>query len=647
MEKTSFVCTGSKSSSRAFVYSELPRKRSNEEFFAFFLSTDPARRDKLKWLFRKAISTSRMGTARNYFLKFLNKITEKVQQDSDLLDGSIILLMIKRGQRVHLLYNRGVRIVHWNGSRREEGSESILTPLKLDAGIEQPDLFDKKTEELFFLRRIDRLTGNHTILFVPSEEFAARYREEFLDSVFFPSFKVSEGENVNLETEYDIPGIHWNMEKRRTEEKERFSDKMKKMNVSIPIITGIAAAIIAILIFFNPFGGDDGAEVGNGNLLFSAQDDPAQETSADNNTEAPEETGTPGTERAEGETVQQNRGGSPAESLPGQSGAAEKLKLVRIWRKKFERPVTSSPATDGKGIIFGCRDGYLYSYSGDGTARWKYNFNSGVGSSPVMVPGGRVTCADYQGDLACLETQTGEKVWELALGSKVVSTPASLGKLLFVGTMSGDLHCVDADTGSEVWKRKLGDGIWSSIWAEGDYVVAATVDGFIKKLDRNGKIIWSETPGRDIYSTPLCIPGEDLIVIGTNKGLISAFRLSDGVLKWQYSVNDEVRSTPAAHGDNIVLGTDDGKVYCFNIEGRMKWMQDIGMAVRSKPLLMDGVVYITSYESKLTAIDLSTGNVLAEYPVESRIYSSPLYYDGKIFFGTNGGFFHSVEVVSG
>ncbi|MFO7915925.1 MAG: PQQ-binding-like beta-propeller repeat protein [Candidatus Krumholzibacteriales bacterium] len=647
MEKTSFVCAGSRASTRAFVYSELPRKRSKEEFFAFFLSADSSGRETLKWLFRKAISTSRMGTARNYFLKFMNKISEKVEPDTDLFNGSIILLMIKRGDRIHLLHNRGVKIIHWDGSGREEGSEDIFTPLDLNGGVEQHDLFDKSTEELFSLKRIDRLAGNHTILFVPSEEFAARYREEFLDSVFFPSFGTGEGGNIKLETECDIPGIHWNMDERGAAEKERFSDRMKKMNVSIPIITGIIAAIIAIFIFFNPFGGNDQDEAGRENLLFSAQEDIEREPSADNAAGPSDESGAQEDAEAGEESIQAKSGGNRVESQEDQSAASIKLKMVRSWRKKFERPVTSSPATDGSGIIFGCRDGYLYSYSGDGTSRWKYNFNAGVGSSPVIVPGRRVVCADYQGDLACLETETGEKVWELPLGSKVVSTPASIGKLLFVGSMNGDLHCIDTDTGKEVWKRKLGDGIWSSIWAEGDHIVAATVDGFIKKLDRNGGIIWSETPGRDIYATPLCIPEEDLIVVGTIKGLISAFRLSDGVLKWQYAVNDEVRSTPATYGDNIVIGTDDGKVYCFNTAGRMKWMQDIGMAVRSKPLLKDGVVYITSYKSKLTAIDLSTGNVLAEYPTESRIYSSPLYYDGKIFFGTNGGFFHSVEVVSG
>ncbi|MBD3178350.1 MAG: PQQ-binding-like beta-propeller repeat protein [Candidatus Latescibacteria bacterium] len=139
---------------------------------------------------------------------------------------------------------------------------------------------------------------------------------------------------------------------------------------------------------------------------------------------------------------------------------------------------------------------------------------------------------------------------------------------------------------------------------------------------------------------------KDLVLVGTNRGLISAFTLSEAILRWQYSVNDEVRSTPSFHQGHIVLGTDGGKVYCFDTEGRMKWMQDIGGAIRSQPLIREGVIYITAYNSKLTAIELSTGNVITRYPSESRIYSSPLFHGGRFYFGTNGGYFHCVEVVS-
>jgi len=647
MEKTSFVCIGRDSASRAFVYSELPRKRSSEEFFAFFMSGNPAHRDKLKRFFRKAISGSRMGTARNYFLRYLNETGVEIEECRDIINESIIILMIKRGDRIHMLFNRGVRIIHWNGAKREMGTPDILTELELESGSEQPDLFEKSAEDLFFFRRINKLSGNHTILFAPSEEFAARYREEFLDSVFFPSFRIPDRGRIALDTDCDIPGIHWNREPRRAEDKERFRDKMKKMNVSIPVITGVAAAIIAVFIFFNPFGGGEETEMNENNLLLSAQDEKINELPGEQGSAPPPDRDEEADNAADINETDNLQGGSETGSTQKRRVASENVALKRSWKKKFSRPVTSSPATAGKGIIFGCRDGYIYCLSESGEMEWKHNMGAGVGSSPVIIPGDRVICADYQGDLVCLETGSGNPVWSIPLKSKVISTPACDGKLVFVGTMEGALHCIDSDIGEKVWKRKLGPGIWSSIRAENNCLVAATVDGYIKRLNYNGKLIWSQTAGREIYSTPLCIPEDDLILVGSSKGLVSVFTLSEGKLRWQYSVNDEVRSTPAYSGDNVVVGTDEGKLYCFSRDGRMKWMQDLGGAIRSRPLIRDRIVYITAYNRRMTAIDVSTGNIIAEYDVESQVYSSPLFFGGRIFFGTNAGFLHSVEVVSG
>ena len=56
------------------------------------------------------------------------------------------------------------------------------------------------------------------------------------------------------------------------------------------------------------------------------------------------------------------------------------------------------------------------------------------------------------------------------------------------------------------------------------------------------------------------------------------------------------------------------------------------------------MIAITSYNSKLSILSLSDGSIAAEYRADAPIYSSPAYHDGRIFFGSNGGFLHAPAV---
>jgi outer membrane protein assembly factor BamB len=58
------------------------------------------------------------------------------------------------------------------------------------------------------------------------------------------------------------------------------------------------------------------------------------------------------------------------------------------------------------------------------------------------------------------------------------------------------------------------------------------------------------------------------------------------------------------------------------------------------------MIAVTAYNSKLSLLSASDGSIIAEYPAGSPVYSSPAYYDGRIFFGSNGGFFYA-PVLSG
>ena len=657
MKKTTFVCYGNSPRDNAFVYNESPRNGKSEEFFAFILPGNPVWSSELRELFRMAISTSRMGSARSYFIRFIDSLKEKFSIKTDLKDvflDSIILLLIKRGNEIHFLHNRDLNIVHWDGSKQPEKISRFTSTLEFsfDQDEEQPDLFNKSLEELFLLRKVENLTGKHTLIFTPSVEFADRNRELFLNSIFFPSFEVPDTKGVNLGTNLHLPAIHWNIKSLQPEIKESRLKICKLRKISIPIVSGIIAAVMAAAIFFWPFSDSSDPKVQEDKILLSASDvseNIAEEKYSSNKEKENKNVSSAESSKA-GKTAEkadkQNVSVKPQNDSKQESvkSVITKIELKRAWRKKFTQPVTSSPVLCGNNVMFGCRDGFIYAFSENGDFKWKNNLGAGVGSSPLCSEDRKVIVCDYQGDIVYFDSENGDVLWKTSLGSKIVSTPSITRKRLFTGTMAGDLYSIGLENGEKGWKKHLGSAIWSSIVTGKDFIIAATVDGHLIKLDLQGNILWITDPGGEIYSTPICIEKRDFVIIGTNNKLISAFSLSDGSLLWQYTVSGMVRGTPATDGEKIIIGTDDGKIYSFSMSGRILWMQDVGNIVRSKPLIYGKVVFITGYNTKLTAIDINSGNIIDTFGVESAIYSSPLYFNGRMYFGSNDGFFHSIDI---
>jgi outer membrane protein assembly factor BamB len=52
-------------------------------------------------------------------------------------------------------------------------------------------------------------------------------------------------------------------------------------------------------------------------------------------------------------------------------------------------------------------------------------------------------------------------------------------------------------------------------------------------------------------------------VFGSDDGRVYLVSLQDGKELWSYDTGQPVASSPAVAGNRIVIGCDDGNVYCF------------------------------------------------------------------------------------
>ena len=637
MKKTAFVCRGARDANLPLVYQETPRKDRGDEFLVFFHPGKGDFESIARILFRNVIAVSRLGQPLKYFTRVLAIFRDESGSGdirTDFLSSSMILVMIRRGKNAYILRNRAVETIHWDSGlgiagpvERMSGTEE-LSLVKPEG---QGELFEKPVEEFFSLHRFRMPSGTHTLVFVPSSEFAERYRETLLDSIFFPSFEP--GDNVELDIDRTIPGMHWSSAPSGAGSPERLLGKIDAKWKWTAAVGASAALLAAIFLIFNPFGSTE-PELPMGRQVLLSADEITPGPEKDPQNAGPD----PG-ERISTESVEaaQNISSAPAAAVPSS------VKLAAGWKKKFNAPVTSSPAISGRNVVFGCRDGYLYSFGMDGTLSWKYAAGDGVGASPWAAED-RVIGADYKGNVFRLDARTGGRIWIFGTGEKIVSSPRADARMVIVGTTGGRITALDANDGRRLWSVVVGKSIWASPALGEDYIIAAATDGSLSRLSRSGAVQWSSKQDGTIYSSPLVIEKENLVIFGSGDKSVRAVSLADGRLVWRAETGGDMRGSPAFDGTNVYIGSENGILYALSLDGAKIWNTDVRGAIRSTPLIKDGLLYVTSYGAGLTALRCADGTRVTEYGAESPVYSSPAVEGDLLFFGTMQGFLHAVSI---
>jgi outer membrane protein assembly factor BamB len=625
MKRTSFVCFGAQGNKDSLVYQEIPGRDGGEEFFLFFSPGEPAQEPLLRTLFREAVSASRLGAPEHYFTRFIAQFraqTEGAAGDGDVIAGALIMIQIRRGDDVYLLSNRDAELVHWDGgSGWRHPAESLrgVSEVALGDGNNQRDLFSRAAEDLFVVNHFTIGEGEHTLILAPSADFVARHAESLRNSVFFPAFEFPREMGIELAVARSFPALRWKSEAREEAAPDDRTVARPRRPRTPVIAAGLAAALL-VVIFLGPLLKHYRSPASRQpSALLGASDAVKPDSTA---------SGAPPLRPAAGPQP------------PAQINRPAQLALTEAWRADLKGAATSSPCPYEGKVYIGCRDGSLYAYTSEGNLAWSYRSGAGVGASPCL-SGRRVVCANYRGDLFCLDANTGAAIWSFAARSKIVSGPQARENLVVAGTVDGRIVAVRSDNGRRLWQRKIGASIVASPAVGPDYVIAATTDGFLVRLDLRGKIVWRVNAGGGILSSPLCIEERNLVVFGGGR-YVNGYSLTGGKRIWRLSAGSAVDGAPSRGGDVIFVGTNNGNLCALTFDGVQLWRCQVGGAVHSRPLVAGTVVLVTTYASRLVAVDAASGKIAGEFHAASPAYSSPASDGTRVYFGSNSGVLHAV-----
>lgn len=128
----------------------------------------------------------------------------------------------------------------------------------------------------------------------------------------------------------------------------------------------------------------------------------------------------------------------------------------------------------------------------------------------------------------------------------------------------------------------------------------------------------------------------------------SSSTLPQGTLKWVFTTDGAIHSSPAVANGTVYVGSRDFKLYALDAAtGTKRWEYKTGSWVESSPSIVNGVVYFGSNDGKLYALDAQSGEKLWDFKTRYPIMSSPAVANGIVYFGADDCYIYALDTATG
>lgn len=252
---------------------------------------------------------------------------------------------------------------------------------------------------------------------------------------------------------------------------------------------------------------------------------------------------------------------------------------------------------------------------------WKASIGSGLGEKfnklSLAINENVIYATDVEGKVYAIGRADGKVIWsvdlEVAIAGGVGVGPTHVA----VTTERGEVVMLNAVDGSEVWRQQLSSETLSPVQMNTDLAVAQLQNGKLVAMDLNtGERRWaydSQIPRLTLRGTSAPIVAANVTIAGFANGKLIAVRNDTGLELWQ-------RRIAIAEGKTELERLID---------------------IDARPLYIDGVIYIVSYQGKLVAVSAADAQILWSQKASS--YQSLSAGFGNIYVSEENGYIQAFD----
>jgi len=313
--------------------------------------------------------------------------------------------------------------------------------------------------------------------------------------------------------------------------------------------------------------------------------------------------------------------------------------------------IYSSPAViDGK-LYVGNDFGKLTCYTlSKGNTKWSFQSQKRIVGTPAVADG-VVVFGSADKNIYGLNARNGRRLWTVTAEAPVLGAVTIENGVAYIGASDSSFRAINIKTGKTLWTYRGVKGyIETKPCIAGDAVIFGAWDCTLYALNKNtGAELWKWAGGlvRMLYSPAAVWPvaANDKVFITDPQRAMTAIDLKTGETVWR-TFQSMVRETIAVSEDRqrVYSKTMNDSIVAYSTVGNMPkevWASDVGFGYEhapSMPVEKDGVVFGSTKNGLIFALDAMSGRVLWKHKVGNSLISTvvPLSKNKVLFTATGG-----------
>jgi outer membrane protein assembly factor BamB len=195
-----------------------------------------------------------------------------------------------------------------------------------------------------------------------------------------------------------------------------------------------------------------------------------------------------------------------------------------------------------------------------------------------------------------------ELLWKVETKEGIEAGAVIADGVAFIGTVKGTVRALNMSNGEQVWK-------YTNPTTEGDYRPGFAATGIVVG---------------------------DLFIIGDEEGNVVALNRKDGNKVWAAKTEGPIHSAPSVHQDRVFVGSDDAKIYCFDLKGNKLWAAATGERVFCSPAVVGNAIVTASCDGQARLLSIKDGSEKKALDLQDAVASTPALDGDRLYVGTMG-----------
>ena len=340
-----------------------------------------------------------------------------------------------------------------------------------------------------------------------------------------------------------------------------------------------------------------------------------------------------------------------AEKYPDFSVNQEYSKAKEQWVVQTGVGIYCSPAVEKDKVFVGDDLGCLTAYAlKNGKKLWSFASGKRIVGTPA-VSEGIVVFGSADRNIYGLNAADGSLRWKVEAAEPVLGAVTIHEGIAYVGASDKTFRAIDIQTGKVVWSYNQVKGyIETKPLVVDDKVIFSAWDNTLYALEKaTGKEIWTWTGGLTrMHFSPAAVwpvASNGKVFIADPQRAMTAVNLQNGETVWR-TFRSQVRETIglSEDGERVYSKTMNDSIVCYSTltdTPEQVWASNVGFGYEHAPSMpqeKDGVVYGSTKEGLLFALEAKTGKIIWKHKIGNSLINTVVPLNGRevLFTATSG-----------